>query len=516
VRLKELAAGRIVGGRYTVKAAIGRTPWACTYAALTEPNRDVVLTIVEDELVSHEAAEAELRRVRDTVRALPEHLVVPWLGDGVDKELHTLYLVAPRTPEPTLAELVEICPLPPAEAAAFLRSLAQALDAAHAYGLLHLALAPSRVFVGPMPKYAVHVGEFASAVLRAHCKDPRALAFDAAWAAPEIAQRGEAHGATCDVFSAALLAFFAMTRESFWRSRPAGSETAQDLSAWLGEVSAPRSSAAARARELGVELPDALDAVFVRALAASPTERFTSVGELADAFSLAVDPAYQPAPRAPLPSRPRLPEAHDDDGAVALSPASEAEEPRRSSLQARVHQARNALRALDVQKRRVVVLVAGGAVVFLLLFIVVGALAARGKPDASAAPSASVAAADPSTRPSEPAAASSTPPATPPDSGVVVVVCTPECDRVLVDGRLIGASPVRLVVAAGAHAVDARRNNYVRQERRVVVAAGDEQTVTCTLVPVAAPRPAAPPAPQGVAPAGTPKKRCGKFLERCD
>ena len=44
--------GRIVGRVYTIQASLARAPWAATYAALTEPNREVVLRVTQPELLA--------------------------------------------------------------------------------------------------------------------------------------------------------------------------------------------------------------------------------------------------------------------------------------------------------------------------------------------------------------------------------------------------------------------------------------------------------------------------------
>jgi hypothetical protein len=102
----------------------------------------------------------------------------------------------------------------------------------------------------------------------------------APWIAPEQAQSGSVTPAA-DVFAAGLLAFFALTGRSYWRTCQGPNF---DVNAWQQELGASRAPASARAAELGVALSPVLDLVLWKALAADPNERHRSVGELANAL----------------------------------------------------------------------------------------------------------------------------------------------------------------------------------------------------------------------------------------
>lgn len=279
----DLAAGTIVAGKFTIVSPLGRTPWASTYRALAEPNRDLALKAWSGTTLERREDEEELRRVRDAARALPEHWVLSPDAVGVDEEKALAWAASPLSPTPSLGELVELCPLTPAETASFLRSLGRVLDAAHAAGVAHLALKPTNVFVGPGPAYAAKVSDFGAYVLCRACANVAARSAGAAWEAPEQVDGRARPGPAADVFAAALLAFFAMTRGSFWAS--CESPASPHLAALKNEMLAARSLASERAKALGREIPVALDPVFSRALAVAPSVRYASVGDLAAAFA---------------------------------------------------------------------------------------------------------------------------------------------------------------------------------------------------------------------------------------
>src|SRR5262249_39654768 len=159
---------------------------------------------------------------------------------------------------------VELCPMSLSEVVLLLAGLGRALERARAYGLTHGALKPTNVFVGPAPAYVVRVTDFGASLVRAALANPDANARASRWLAPEQADGGGAAGAHTDVFSAALVAFFAATGRSLWRA------PAADLQAWKSELHGARASVSARAADHGVTLPIALDAVFARALAVHP------------------------------------------------------------------------------------------------------------------------------------------------------------------------------------------------------------------------------------------------------
>ena len=174
------------------------------------------------------------------------------------------------------------------------RSLARGLDAAHRRGLAHLALRPSNVFVGPPPVCWTRTADFGSgAIDRAlGLADRETLAF----AAPElyagqIGSLSSEAAARADVFSAALLCFFAAAGDTYWKCtrRKGNAAPGTAIGPLAQETATVRAPASVAAREIGVAWNPALDAAFARALSSAPAARFGSVGELADALADALE-----------------------------------------------------------------------------------------------------------------------------------------------------------------------------------------------------------------------------------
>jgi hypothetical protein len=88
----------------------------------------------------------------------------------------------------------------------------------------------------------------------------------------------------------------------------------------------------------------------------------------------------------------------------------------------------------------------------------------------------------------------------------LTIVCSPECDAVKIDDRMLDTNDAGVVhsepveVAAGAHVLAVGRATYLPQTKKVTLKAGQKAKETFYLS-----RPGAVPLP----------RPCGKFLERC-
>lgn len=519
-RVAELPPGRIVAGKYAIQRVLARHAWGATYAALTEPNREVVVKLLparDGADADATDADAPKSRGEGALARVPEHFVVRVIDRGVDRMTDAAFEVTPLSAAPSLGELVKVCPLTPREVVRMMTRLAAALDRAHAEGIVHGALKPGNVFVGPAPDLRVTVGDFGADAARRRRPEAERLACGAPWYAPEQADGDEAARAS-DVFAAGLLAFFALTGRSYWRAfervEGASDTHAQAaIDAWRAELAGPPVAASERAAELGVTLPAAVDAVFARALARAPSERFTGVGELARALDAAV-PAEEAPPTEPVNV---ADDATAPTAAPVLVPASATEPEAPPLAEADVAPipdpplppAPSLLdedELLDRLRPRlpvgVVIAIAGGAAAALGLILVVAILLSA---HASRVATASSAVASPPPKPTTvpsippppPASAATvapTPtataptttaaPATRPQATEILVTCAPACDRVLVDGKRGKAYPDAIRVKPGVHGIGVAKARYAGQWRRVVVKRGERMTVAFDLVPL--------------------------------
>jgi serine/threonine protein kinase len=280
----DLAPGQIVAGIYGIQSRLGHGGVVATYHAMTAPNRQVALKLYDPALRSFPDVLKLLGRYQMTAAALAARSIAPITESGEDPVTGAPFTVTDFEAHPTLKDLVELCPLSTAEMVTLMGNLGQCVDLLHSHGIVHLALHPNNVFVGPAPAYDVRVLDFGTGAVRKALGAREVSADKARWLAPEQLRNDEIWDARADVFSAALVAFFAASGRSYWRSCDAEEV---DLAELRREILGPRVPASQRANELSLELPPAFDAVFARALAASPKDRFATVGEFTSSLALA-------------------------------------------------------------------------------------------------------------------------------------------------------------------------------------------------------------------------------------
>lgn len=155
----DLAPGTVVGGRYTVATRIGGGARSTTYRASNGDASEVALKVYDPALPP--GMLDSLRLAGEGAAAVTAAALAP-LDAGVDPATGAPFAVQELSARPSLAQLVELCPLAPADAVALVRSLARALAPLHERGVAHGALAPTNVFVGPPPACEVRLSDFAA------------------------------------------------------------------------------------------------------------------------------------------------------------------------------------------------------------------------------------------------------------------------------------------------------------------------------------------------------------------
>jgi len=554
VSARVLVPGDIVAGRYSIKALLKSDGAVATYHAITAPNRDVALKVFDPRLTADPMVTHERVTTLAKIASVPASLALPVVEHAVVDEGSTPFIATALSSHPSLAQLVALCPLTLVETVAILRSVGRALDYAARAGACHLALKPTNVFVGPPSAYPTHVVDFGATA--AH----RALAargvgrLRVTWLAPEQYEReGDARS---DVFSAALVAFFAMTGRSFWRCVSEGKDA--DVEAWRAEVGEPRAKASSRGAELGKSVDPAIDPVLAKALAADPKERYATVTELAEALAAAAGLAPAPpirdsapafvaaaiveraapevlAPPAPAPApAPALapvlaPAPAPVDVPFVLpsippAPALPAAQVEPLPVIASVAPGPPSDPAIAFRPRRRLAPIVVGLLLALAGIVAIGVVvrfvvlkeeaaptassASSSAPIATSAPSAPIASgpapsADPSAAPAASAAAvaSAAPDASSLDGPDILVTCKPSCPTVRVDGKTVDDPSVPFPVKPGAHNVAiVPPPGYYPASKQLTVKANEHAKVTLVLT-------AARPAGQ---------QPCGKFFKRCN
>ncbi|WP_437594707.1 serine/threonine protein kinase [Sorangium sp. So ce1000] len=276
-----VAPGSVIAGRFSVRSLLGYGGATATFRAVTAQARDVALKLYSPVIGQRADAMQQLQRYVAETNRLPPELAAHILEAGYDPATAAPFTVTDMIQVPSLAELARRRPLGFEEVGSMLRSLAAVLDAAHAREVPHHGLKPTNLFIDPSAPGSVKLADFGPSLARNLLPTQEGYVLSAPWLAPEQLQAGAHAGAAADIFSAALVSFFALTGRSYWRS----CQGQVDVQAWQREIMAPRVSASARAAELGVPLSPVLDGAFARALAHDPRERFRSASELAAMLS---------------------------------------------------------------------------------------------------------------------------------------------------------------------------------------------------------------------------------------
>jgi serine/threonine-protein kinase len=165
------------------------------------------------------------------------------------------------------------------QALEWLEQTAGALDAAHREGVVHRDVKPANLLLDRHGR--VHVADFgiASAAGLSSLTQTGTVLGTASYLSPEQAQ-GERTTAASDLYSLGIVAFELLTGR---RPFVGDSVAAEAVAHVTGEVPS--------VRELNPALPIELDAVFARALAKDPAERFASGAEFVAALRQSLEDA---------------------------------------------------------------------------------------------------------------------------------------------------------------------------------------------------------------------------------
>jgi serine/threonine-protein kinase len=270
-----------------------------------ELGRQVAVKLLSAHLADDGVLRERFRREALTAARLsgePHVVTIFDVGEWQDRP----FIVMEYLPGGTLAERARGGAVPPAEALAWLEQAAQALDAAHAQGIVHRDVKPGNLLFDARGQLVVvdfgiaRIADDTSAGMTA----AGTVLGTAGYLSPEQA-RGEPASFASDRYALGVVAYELLTGG---RPFERGSATAE-AAAHVHDPVPPAS-------QRGVGLPPAIDAVFERALAKGPQRRYDSARQLVGALSSALHeetertralPAAAGPPVRPAPPRSRSP-----------------------------------------------------------------------------------------------------------------------------------------------------------------------------------------------------------------
>jgi YVTN family beta-propeller protein len=285
-------ADQVVGTElagYRILALLGRGGMSTVY--LAEDNRlgrKVALKLLAHELAEDERFRTRFLRESRLAASIDHSSIVPVYEAGeVDG---VLYIAMRRVEGTDLRQLLrKEGPLEPERALFLLAQVGDALDIAHAKGLVHRDVKPSNILVaresGREHCYLSDFGLTKSAASLGDLTEAGHLLGTIDYVAPEQIEGASVDG-RADVYSLSCVLYECLTGQVPF---PRESDFA---ALWAHVQDAPPS-----VHELRPELPPALDAVVAKAMAKEREERYPSCGELVTAARAALAGELQPEAR---------------------------------------------------------------------------------------------------------------------------------------------------------------------------------------------------------------------------
>ena len=263
-------------GKYKITKLLGKGGMGEVYEAFdTSKERTVALKILSDQYSQDERFRERFQRESRAAAVLQEPHVIP-IHDWGEVDDH-LYIDMRLVPGQTLHDMLRSGPLAPERAVAIIGQVSEALDAAHAAGLIHRDVKPQNIMVTSTDfAYLVDFG-IAEAHGDSHLTMSGTQVGSMAYMAPERFGTDEATAAV-DVYALACVLCEALTGSTPFRT--------DSLEQVIGaHLSAPPP----RPSSVNPRVPAALDDVVARGMAKQPDDRYGSAGAFARAAGRAMN-----------------------------------------------------------------------------------------------------------------------------------------------------------------------------------------------------------------------------------
>jgi serine/threonine protein kinase len=261
--LTDVLPPRYAGARLIASGGMGRV----FHATDSELRRDVAVKVLAERYADNEDVRARFRREALAAARLsgnPNIVTIFDVGEYQGRPIIVMEYLAGGSLE---ARVQGRDGCPPAQVLAWLEQAAQALDAAHAAGVVHRDIKPGNLLLDRRDQ--VHFGDFgiASAAGLDSFTETGTILGTAGYLSPEQA-RGERATAASDRYSLAAVAYELLAGRRPFESESTTAEAARHATAPIPSIHDDKP-----------ELAPAFDPVFQRALAKEPAARYPSAAE---------------------------------------------------------------------------------------------------------------------------------------------------------------------------------------------------------------------------------------------
>ena len=267
-------ARRLLGGRYVLDSRIGSGNYAEIYRACDAQTQALVaIKTLRPEHSTEQQAVSLFQKEGEVGAAIAHANVVKIWSHGIDDDVYYIVMELVRgislRRRLTLAGRLSI-----SESLRVMKAILRGLDAVHAAGYVHRDIKPQNILIDAtgIPK----ITDFGIALCagETRCNQNGLTLGTAAYIAPEQAA-GEEIGPQADIYSAGAVLFEMLTGEPPFP----GDDPIAVMNRHLFEP--PRDP-----RSINAEIPPALAAIVMRALAKEPAARFSSARRMREALEL--------------------------------------------------------------------------------------------------------------------------------------------------------------------------------------------------------------------------------------
>ncbi len=255
---------------YEILAEIGRGGMGTVYRAMDRKNqREVAIKVLPKEFLNDLGIRARFEREAHTIARLRHPAIVPVFDQG--EHNGQPYLVMRYMTNGSLADRLREGALPVESAERIILRIAEALDYAHAQGVVHRDLKPSNILFDENDE--PFLSDFGIALEGNIVRSLAGVSGTPAYMSPEQALGAEAIGRQSDIYSLGVILYEIVTSEApFQGDSP--------IAILMQHLYDPPASA----RAVNPDVDHALDSAILRALSKDPDARYA----LASDFAVAV------------------------------------------------------------------------------------------------------------------------------------------------------------------------------------------------------------------------------------